>query len=151
AYRITHGAVDPGIVSGLPRPLDGLVTRALQVAPELRPTARDLLLAMVGGGGGDSEAAVLNTLNQSWNRPLAAEAYDLIRPSQPPLADLPGDPPTADPGLGRPQGGGAAGPRQESPIEQPQTGAPTATSHDGRNPPGQQAATQRPPGPHSAV
>lgn len=86
AYRITHGEVDPGIVSALPRPLDRLVARALQITPELRPTARDLLLAMVGGGGGDSEAAVLSTLNRSWNAPPAAQAYDL---AQPPPADLP--------------------------------------------------------------
>ncbi len=66
AYRITVGEVDPAAIPALPAPLNHLVARALAVDPARRPTARELLLALVGGEG---ENAVLGTLNRSWTTP----------------------------------------------------------------------------------
>jgi predicted Ser/Thr protein kinase len=62
--RLVHG--DPQ-VGDLPAPLDRLVRAALDKDPRKRPTARDLLLTMVGGE--PSEAAVLSTLT-AWQAPV---------------------------------------------------------------------------------
>jgi Tol biopolymer transport system component len=60
----------------LPAPLDDLVRAALRKDPPQRPTARDLLLALTDGNGG--EAAVAAELADTWSRPrdisLASEA-----------------------------------------------------------------------------
>jgi predicted Ser/Thr protein kinase len=63
--RLLHG--DPQ-VGELPAPLDRLVRAALDKDPRKRPTARELLLTMVGGGE-SPEAAVLSTLT-SWQAPV---------------------------------------------------------------------------------
>jgi predicted Ser/Thr protein kinase len=62
--RLVHG--DPE-VGDLPAPLDRLVRAALDKDPRNRPTARDLLLTMVGGES--SDAAVLSTLT-AWQAPV---------------------------------------------------------------------------------
>ena len=64
AARLVHG--DPQI-GALPAPLDRLVQAALDKNPRNRPTAKDLLLTMVGGDS--PEAAVLATLTPSWQPP----------------------------------------------------------------------------------
>ncbi|MDN3359663.1 protein kinase [Actinomadura sp. DC4] len=62
--RLVHA--DPQ-VGDLPSPLDRLVRAALDKDPRNRPTARDLLLTMVGGES--SEAAVLSTMT-AWQSPV---------------------------------------------------------------------------------
>lgn len=61
AVLVLHAEPDIGT---LPAPLDRLVPAALDKDPARRPTARDLLLTLVGGT--DGEAAVMQTLNTSW-------------------------------------------------------------------------------------
>ncbi|MFF5262702.1 protein kinase [Actinomadura viridis] len=62
--RALHGAPELG---ALTEPLAGLVQAALRKDPRTRPTARDLLLSLVGGVA--SEAAVTTTLGESWASP----------------------------------------------------------------------------------
>ncbi|MFC4534207.1 serine/threonine-protein kinase [Sphaerisporangium dianthi] len=65
AYRILN---EEPRLSGLPEPLDRLVRRALQREPAARPTARDLLLALIGGddAGDGPSTRVLEAL---WEPP----------------------------------------------------------------------------------
>ncbi|MBT2211599.1 protein kinase [Actinomadura sp. NEAU-AAG7] len=63
AARAVHAEPELG---ALPAPLAGLVRACLAKEPERRPSARDLLLALVGGG---DEAAVSTTLGASWAPP----------------------------------------------------------------------------------
>ncbi|GAB2805307.1 hypothetical protein GCM10027176_07790 [Actinoallomurus bryophytorum] len=130
--RLLHG--DPQ-VGELPSPLDRLVRAALDKEPRNRPTARDLLLTMVGGES--SEAAVLGTLT-AWQSPVPLAPRGATRvmgestreapsPAGPPPAGPPaGSPPDAARGSGPPTAYG-------TPLE---SGPPTAygdrppTSHD---------------------
>ncbi len=66
AARAVHAEPETG---DLPPSLSGLVQAALRKDPGARPSARDLLLALVGGGG---EAAVTTELGESWTPPPAA-------------------------------------------------------------------------------
>jgi serine/threonine protein kinase/Tol biopolymer transport system component len=75
AARLVHG--DPQ-VGTLPAPLDRLVHAALEKDPRNRPTARDLLLTMVGGES--SEAEVLRTLAPAWRPPVPPPARGRTRP-----------------------------------------------------------------------
>jgi Tol biopolymer transport system component len=68
--RLVHG--EPKI-GPLPPPLDRLVRAALDKDPRNRPTARELLLTMVGGE--PSEAAVLGTLT-AWQPPVPPAPRD---------------------------------------------------------------------------
>ena len=88
--RLVHG--EPKI-GPLPAPLDRLVRAALDKDPRNRPTARELLLTMVGGE--TPEAAVLGTLT-AWQAPV------------PPASEgVPGEPAGDRPGLaGPPPGAG---------------------------------------------
>ncbi|WP_433462325.1 protein kinase domain-containing protein [Spirillospora sp. CA-128828] len=63
AARAVHA--DPEI-GDLPPSLSGLVQAALRKDPAQRPSARDLLLALVGGTG---EATVTNELGETWTSP----------------------------------------------------------------------------------
>ncbi|GAA1798425.1 protein kinase domain-containing protein [Actinomadura chokoriensis] len=63
AARAVHAEPEIG---DLPPSLAGLVQAALRKDPGARPSARDLLLALVGGGG---EAAVTTELGESWTSP----------------------------------------------------------------------------------
>jgi predicted Ser/Thr protein kinase len=65
AARLVHG--DPQ-VGTLPAPLDRLVRAALDKEPRKRPTAKDLLLTIVGGDS--AEAAVMGTLAPTWQPPV---------------------------------------------------------------------------------
>ncbi|MGI5208794.1 protein kinase domain-containing protein [Spirillospora sp. CA-108201] len=65
AARAVHA--DPEI-GDLPPSLAGLVQASLRKDPAQRPSARDLLLALVGGSG---EAAVTTELGESWTAPPA--------------------------------------------------------------------------------
>ncbi|MEU5990473.1 protein kinase [Spirillospora sp. NPDC047418] len=65
AARAVHAEPEVG---DLPPSLSGLVQAALRKDPGARPSARDLLLALVGGGG---EAAVTTELGESWTSPPA--------------------------------------------------------------------------------
>ncbi|MDL4821179.1 protein kinase domain-containing protein [Actinomadura opuntiae] len=64
AARAVHAEPELG---ALPDSLSRLVRAALRKDPEQRPSARDLLLALVGGSG---EADVSQTLGASWTTPL---------------------------------------------------------------------------------
>ncbi|MFI0483302.1 protein kinase [Actinomadura sp. 9N215] len=63
AARAVHAEPEIG---DLPGSLSGLVRSALRKDPEQRPSARDLLLALVGGAG---EADVTSELGQTWSAP----------------------------------------------------------------------------------
>ncbi|GAA4241682.1 hypothetical protein GCM10022254_71490 [Actinomadura meridiana] len=69
AARAVHAEPELG---DLPAPLAGLVAAALRKDPDQRPTARDLLLNLVGGSG---DAAVTAQLGEDWAAP----------PVQPPI------------------------------------------------------------------
>jgi Tol biopolymer transport system component len=107
-------------VGELPAPLDQLVRAALDKDPRNRPTARELLLRMVGGES--SEAAVLGTLT-AWQapvpaprgetRPMSATTREQLTPpganaGQSPPAAYDAGPPTAY--GGNPPGAHEAGP-----------------------------------------
>jgi serine/threonine protein kinase len=112
--RLVHG--DPQ-VGPLPAPLDRLVRAALEKDPRKRPTARQLLLAMVGGES--SEAAVLSTLT-AWESPVPIQ----------PHGETHGDP-QGPPGLsGPPQGApGLSGPPQGNGVPVAYGSDPAAASH----------------------
>src|SRR3569833_180794 len=108
--RLVHADL---LVGDLPQPLDRLVRAALDKDPRNRPTARDLLLTMVGGES--SEAAVLGTLT-SWQAPVPLLPHgetrvmgDSPQEQQGPPQDGPAfsGPPQ---GNGMPEAYGAAGP-----------------------------------------
>ncbi len=63
--RLVHG--DPQVGS-LPSPLERLVKAALDKEPRNRPTAKELLLTIVGGES--AEAAVMGTLVPGWQPPV---------------------------------------------------------------------------------
>ncbi|HEY8482944.1 MAG TPA: protein kinase [Spirillospora sp.] len=63
AARAVHAEPEIG---ELPSPLAGLVASALSKRPERRPSARDLLLSLVGGA---EEAAVTTELGETWAAP----------------------------------------------------------------------------------
>ncbi|TDD31116.1 serine/threonine protein kinase, partial [Actinomadura sp. KC06] len=67
AARAVHAEPEIG---DLPESLAGLVRSALRKDPARRPSARDLLLALVGGAG---EAAVTSELGQTWSAPPAGD------------------------------------------------------------------------------
>jgi serine/threonine protein kinase len=96
--RLLHG--DPQ-VGHLPSPLDRLVRAALDKDPRNRPTARDLLLTMVGGES--SEAAVLGTLT-AWQSPvpLAPRGATRVMGESTQEAPSPAGPPPAGPPAGSP-------------------------------------------------
>ncbi|MCQ0010653.1 protein kinase domain-containing protein [Actinomadura madurae] len=81
AARAVHA--DPE-VDDLPAPLAGIVQAALRKDPAQRPSARDLLLALVGGAG---EAAVTTELGEAWTSPPAGDpgvtSQDVTAPSPP--------------------------------------------------------------------
>ncbi len=118
--RLVHS--DPQ-VGALPAPLDRLVRAALEKDPRNRPTARELLLTMVGGES--NEAAVLGTLT-SWQSPVPLLPQGETR--------VMGDSTGERPGLsGPPQGNGvpvAYGPgstpqqQQQAPQQQMRQGPP---------------------------
>jgi serine/threonine protein kinase/Tol biopolymer transport system component len=82
AARLVHG--DPQ-VGALPAPLDRLVRAALDKTPRNRPSAKDLLLTMVGGES--AEAAVLGTLTPSWQPPMSPAPRDERHPAQEPTQE----------------------------------------------------------------
>ncbi len=75
AARLVHGEPQVGV---LPQPLDRLVRAALDKDPRNRPTAKDLLLTMVGGE--TPEAAVLATLAPSWEPPPSRQGDTRVEP-----------------------------------------------------------------------
>ncbi|GIG04854.1 serine/threonine-protein kinase [Catellatospora coxensis] len=91
-HRITAEAPDLG---GLEQPLRGLVSRALDKDPGRRPTARDLLLALVGDVADPIDAST-QLLSTKWTPPPAAATR--VGPAPTRLDD--GGP--AGPLLGRP-------------------------------------------------
>ncbi|WP_030172257.1 protein kinase domain-containing protein [Spirillospora albida] len=78
AARAVHAEPETG---DLPEPLAGLVAAALRKDPEQRPSARDLLLDLVGGAG---DGAVNATLGASWAAPPMPDATSRDLPVPPP-------------------------------------------------------------------
>jgi Tol biopolymer transport system component/predicted Ser/Thr protein kinase len=90
--RLVHGEPKVGPLSP---PLDRLVHAALDKDPRNRPTARELLLTMVGGE--TSEAAVLSTLT-AWQAPVPLMPHGDAPAQGDPAGDRPGltGPPPGD-------------------------------------------------------
>ncbi|MFC4592367.1 serine/threonine-protein kinase [Sphaerisporangium corydalis] len=65
AYRTMHEEPD---VRGLPEQLDRLVRRALDRDPAARPTAQELLLALIGGDSA-SDGPATHVLEEMWEPP----------------------------------------------------------------------------------
>ena len=128
--RLLHG--DPQ-VGDLPSPLDRLVRAALDKDPRNRPTARDLLLTMVGGES--SEAAVLGTLT-SWQSPVSLAPRDATRAMGESTQEAPssagpppaGSSPASARGAGPPTAYGdrPPTPRESGPPTEYEDGPPTA-------------------------
>lgn len=78
AARLLNGRPDLG---ALPAPLNDLVSRATAMDPQLRPTAQDLLIALVGGGIAAPAPAMADPptliaddlLHESWRPPPNVE------------------------------------------------------------------------------
>ncbi|WP_344838253.1 serine/threonine-protein kinase [Actinocorallia longicatena] len=66
ASRILHGEPE---LDGVPEPLLTQVRRALDKDPARRPSARDLLLQLVGGSAGTSDERATAVLERSWSPP----------------------------------------------------------------------------------
>ncbi|MCW2913470.1 MAG: serine/threonine protein kinase [Actinomycetia bacterium] len=80
--RLVHGEPQVG---SLPAPLDRLVLAALDKDQGKRPSAKDLLLTMVGGES--TEAAVLGTLTPSWQPPASPPLRSETRPADEPTQE----------------------------------------------------------------
>ncbi|MGV9778419.1 serine/threonine-protein kinase [Streptosporangium sp. NPDC003464] len=90
ATRLLNSPPDLG---ALPAPLDDLVRRATAMDPYQRPTAQDLLIALVGGGiaapaTADPPTLATDMLNRSWEPPADVEP-DSTRPLAVPGTDAP--------------------------------------------------------------
>jgi serine/threonine protein kinase len=90
AARLLHAEPELG---PLPEPLASLVKRALDKDPKLRPSAQELLLALVGGTSpapAPLAAAAEQTVAASWQPPVAAAAEQtVVEPWQPQSAPSP--------------------------------------------------------------
>ncbi|GIF46357.1 serine/threonine protein kinase [Asanoa ferruginea] len=76
AYQLMHRILaEPPELGTLDRPLRDLVTRALDKEPDRRPTARELLLALVGDAGDpiDASSRILST---RWTAPAVTRLDD---------------------------------------------------------------------------
>ena len=120
AHRILHGAPDLG---GLAGPLRRLVESALAKDPARRPTARQLVDALLGGptgpgaaGGADPTRAAATALQQTWAPPARPAGV--------------GRAPNAGPVAGRPVGAGRA------PAGPGPTGGRPPAAAPGSGPPG---------------
>jgi hypothetical protein len=114
AHRILHGVPDLG---GLAGPLRRLVESALAKDPTRRPTARQLVDALLGGptgpggpGRADPTRAAATALQQTWAPPARPAAV--------------GRPSSAGPISGRPVGAGSAPARPGTTSGRPGAGAP---------------------------
>ncbi len=72
AYRILH---EKPVLSGLPDPLDRLVQRAIDLDPAARPTAQELLLALIGGDSA-TDGPPTRVLEAMWDPPKNLQAPD---------------------------------------------------------------------------
>ncbi|MFI6516825.1 protein kinase [Spirillospora sp. NPDC050679] len=112
--RALHAEPELG---ALTEPLAGLVREALSKEPERRPTARGLLLTLVGGGATESD--VNTTLGEAWTAPpvLPPNPGETVTdPGARHVAPLPGVP------APRPDAGAPSGPAREhtpAPAEDP--------------------------------
>jgi len=96
AARILHAEPRLG---GIPEPLLGLIRRALSAEPGDRPTAPELLLALVGGGSQGVERATEQLLSTDWQPPVPADGAS---PAPPASTPTPTTPPQGGPGAGTP-------------------------------------------------
>ncbi|MES9539851.1 protein kinase [Actinomadura sp. NPDC000600] len=119
AARAVHA--DPE-VGDLPPSLSGLVRAALRKDPAQRPTARDLLLALVGGSG---EAAVTTELGEAWTSP----------PPAGPVASPAGPPTPAAGGPSAPFPGGPGATFQDVPARRPEPEPRTEPVYERRTDP----------------
>jgi serine/threonine protein kinase len=114
AARVVHAEPELG---GLPPQLARLVRRALDKDPGRRPSAQELLLALVGGVG---EAAVSTTLGETWAESPAElledqdQPTEVVEPTEPPRE--PAEP--AQPAL---HGIAAAQPTEPGPLNETET------------------------------
>ncbi|MBA8954904.1 protein kinase [Actinomadura namibiensis] len=86
--RVVHA--DPEL-GALTEPLAGLVRQVLDKDPRHRPTARDLLLSLVGGSSEEAVNTTLGSLGPAWVAPLQPE------PAAPPPPAAPESRPEPEP------------------------------------------------------
>ncbi len=109
AHRILYGRPELGTLTG---PLRRLVESALAKDPARRPTARQLVDALLGGpGGADPTRAAATALQQTWAAPTRPGG-DRPRPGAAP-------PPTARPRPPARERPSAAGPTRALPAQRP--------------------------------
>ncbi|WP_412518423.1 serine/threonine-protein kinase [Actinomadura madurae] len=152
AARAVHA--DPE-VDDLAAPLAGIVQAALRKDPAQRPSARDLLLALVGGAG---EAAVTTELGEAWTSPPAGDpgvtSQDVTAPSPAPSPSTP-SPSTPSPSEAAPPAPAppAPSPSEPSPSEpsppepSPPGPSPAAPTAQAPSPPVAAAPAPQPPAP----
>lgn len=121
AARAVHA--DPE-VGDLPPSLSGLVQAALRKDPGARPSARDLLLSLVGGAG---EAAVPTELGESWTAVVGGPGGTSRDVPAPPPPPVPVPVPATRPGHEHP-----AGRPTEREYAVPPPVLPTAPGRGGR-------------------
>ncbi|RAY16708.1 hypothetical protein DPM19_00535 [Actinomadura craniellae] len=161
AARVVHAEPEVG---ALPEPLGDLVRRALDKEPGNRPSAQELLLALVGGGaaaGGAAavEEAATTTLHESW-RPDEAGVPQPEEPAVPPTrpapaaetlpaGSLPAESPEFPPPAPAPEAARPAPPPVPAPVEPPRPAesAPAAGGPAGETVADQGPRWSPPPGP----
>ncbi len=116
-YELMHRILtDPPRLDGLEQPLRGLVAQALDKDPDRRPTARALLLALVGDAADPIDAGT-RILSAQWTPPPAAATLPDPAPTR-----LDDDPARTGPGDGPARTGPGDGPAPTRPGDSQATG-----------------------------
>ena len=140
AARILHA--EPRL-DGIPEPLLGLIQRALSLDPGDRPTALELLLALVGGGSQNVERATEQLFTTGWQPPVPADATP-PQPTPPPSDGPASEGPADGPAPGTPPGGTPGTGQSLADLVQNPIGTPPPPGM--RTPPPPDLSTPPPPG-----
>ncbi|WP_203882987.1 serine/threonine-protein kinase [Planotetraspora kaengkrachanensis] len=152
AARMRHAQPD---LSGLVAPLDRLVAEALNPDPGRRPSARRLLLELVGSpdapGDQPVQLAATRHLTQAWDSVVMAPLiHQGGMPGRAPHGDLPGRAPHGDPPAWGPRSGapsqGYPGAMPAHDHGRPRSGPPGVWGHGGAGGPVPAPSAGPPPG-----